>query len=227
MSDTEKPRRTRRKQVANTDEPSTTVTASTTDAPTATIEEPSAAARAMMTSILSEDDIYLFNQGTHYRLYDKFWCSAGGAGRCTGHLFCGLGTKCRVCAVIGDWNNWDAGANPLRQRGFSGVWEGFIPHVGKGMRYKFHIASRYYGYREDKTDPFGTYFEVAPQTAAIIWDRDYTWSDQQWMSERGQRQRSMRRSPSTKCIWDRGGANRKRITVRSITVNWPTSWSSM
>lgn len=189
MSDTEKPRRTRRKQVANTDDPSTTLTASTTDAPTATIEEPSAAARAMMTSILSEDDIYLFNQGTHYRLYDKFGAQPVVLEGIPGTYFAVWAPNAEYVAVIGDWNNWDAGANPLRQRGFSGVWEGFIPHVGKGMRYKFHIASRYYGYREDKTDPFGTYFEVAPQTAAIIWDRDYTWSDQQWMNERGQRQR--------------------------------------
>lgn len=189
MSDTEKPRRTRRKQVANTDDTPTTVTASTTDTPTATIEEPSAAARAMMTSILSEDDIYLFNQGTHYRLYDKFGAQPVVLEGVPGTYFAVWAPNAEYVAVIGDWNNWDAGANPLRQRGFSGVWEGFIPHVGKGMRYKFHIASRYYGYREDKTDPFGTYFEVAPQTAAIIWDRDYTWSDQQWMSERGQRQR--------------------------------------
>ncbi|MGQ9611864.1 1,4-alpha-glucan branching protein GlgB [Chloroflexus sp.] len=189
MSDTEKPRRTRRKQVAKTDDPSTTVTASTTDVPTATIEEPSAAARAMMTSILSEDDIYLFNQGTHYRLYDKFGAQPVVLESVPGTYFAVWAPNAEYVAVIGDWNNWDAGANPLRQRGFSGVWEGFITHVGKGMRYKFHIASRYYGYREDKTDPFGTYFEVAPQTAAIIWDRDYTWSDRQWMSERGQRQR--------------------------------------
>lgn len=189
MSDTEKPRRTRRKQVANTDDPSTTVTASTTDTPTATIEEPSAAARAMMTSILSEDDIYLFNQGTHYRLYDKFGAQPVVLEGVPGTYFAVWAPNAEYVAVIGDWNNWDAGANPLRQRGFSGVWEGLIPHVGKGMRYKFHIASRYYGYREDKTDPFGTYFEVAPQTAAIVWDRDYTWSDQQWMNERGQRQR--------------------------------------
>ena len=189
MSDTEKPRRTRRKQVANTDDPSTTLTASTTDAPTATHEEPSAAARAMMTSILSEDDIYLFNQGTHYRLYDKFGAQPVALEDVPGTYFAVWAPNAEYVAVIGDWNNWDAGANPLRQRGFSGVWEGFIPHVGKGMRYKFHIASRYYGYREDKTDPFGTYFEVAPQTAAIVWDRDYTWSDQQWMNERGQRQR--------------------------------------
>jgi 1,4-alpha-glucan branching enzyme len=152
-------------------------------------EEPSAATRAMMTSILSEDDIYLFNQGTHYRLYDKFGAQPVTIDGVAGTYFAVWAPNAEYVAVIGDWNNWDAGANPLRQRGFSGVWEGFIPHVSKGMRYKFHIASRYYGYREDKTDPFGSYFEVAPQTAAIVWDRNYTWSDQQWMSERGRRHR--------------------------------------
>ncbi len=222
MSDTEKPRRARRKAAASSPEAETatssapetkprrarkTATAdATTGAPSAAAEsvaavtdppatpvapgdEPSAATRAMMHSILSEDDIYLFNQGTHYRLYDKFGAQPVTIEGVPGTYFAVWAPNAEYVAVIGDWNHWDASANPLRQRGFSGVWEGFIPHVGKGMRYKFHIASRYYGYREDKTDPFGAYFEVAPQTAAIIWDREYTWSDQQWMAERGQRQR--------------------------------------
>ncbi|MBO9312817.1 MAG: 1,4-alpha-glucan branching protein GlgB [Chloroflexus sp.] len=189
MSDTEQPKRPRRKQRVPGEDTVPTTVATASDSPMAGGEEPSAATRAMMTSILSEDDIYLFNQGTHYRLYDKFGAQPVTIDGVAGTYFAVWAPNAEYVAVIGDWNNWDAGANPLRQRGFSGVWEGFIPHVSKGMRYKFHIASRYYGYREDKTDPFGSYFEVAPQTAAIVWDRNYTWSDQQWMSERGRRHR--------------------------------------
>ncbi len=189
MSDTEQPKRPPRKQRVSTENTPPSPVATAADSPMAASEEPSAATRAMMTSILSEDDIYLFNQGTHYRLYDKFGAQPVTIDGVPGTYFAVWAPNAEYVAVIGDWNNWDAGANPLRQRGFSGVWEGFIPHVGKGMRYKFHIASRYYGYREDKTDPFGSYFEVAPQTAAIVWDRNYTWSDQQWMSERGRRHR--------------------------------------
>jgi 1,4-alpha-glucan branching enzyme len=189
MSDTEQPTRPRRKQRVPGEDTVPTTVATASDSPMAGGEEPSAATRAMMTSILSEDDIYLFNQGTHYRLYDKFGAQPVTIDGVAGTYFAVWAPNAEYVAVIGDWNNWDAGANPLRQRGFSGVWEGFIPHVSKGMRYKFHIASRYYGYREDKTDPFGSYFEVAPQTAAIVWDRNYTWSDQQWMSERGRRHR--------------------------------------
>jgi 1,4-alpha-glucan branching enzyme len=189
MSDTEQPKRPRRKQRVPGEDTVPTTVATAADSPMAASEEPSAATRAMMTSILSEDDIYLFNQGTHYRLYDKFGAQPVTIDGVPGTYFAVWAPNAEYVAVIGDWNNWDAGANPLRQRGFSGVWEGFIPHVSKGMRYKFHIASRYYGYREDKTDPFGSYFEVAPQTAAIVWDRNYTWSDQQWMSERGRRHR--------------------------------------
>jgi len=189
MNDTEQPKRPRRKQRVPGEDTVPTTVATASDSPMAGGEEPSAATRAMMTSILSEDDIYLFNQGTHYRLYDKFGAQPVTIDGVAGTYFAVWAPNAEYVAVIGDWNNWDAGANPLRQRGFSGVWEGFIPHVSKGMRYKFHIASRYYGYREDKTDPFGSYFEVAPQTAAIVWDRNYTWSDQQWMSERGRRHR--------------------------------------
>ncbi|ACL24978.1 1,4-alpha-glucan branching protein GlgB [Chloroflexus aggregans] len=189
MSEGEQTRRTRRKQATPVTEATAPMTTAEVEHTTTEGPEPSAATTAMMKSILSEDDIYLFNQGTHYRLYNKFGAQPVTIEGVPGTYFAVWAPNAEYVAVIGDWNNWDPGAHPLRQRGFSGVWEGFIPHIGKGMRYKFHIASRYYGYREDKTDPFGSYFEVAPQTAAIIWDREYTWSDQQWMSERGQRQR--------------------------------------
>jgi 1,4-alpha-glucan branching enzyme len=90
-------------------------------------------------------------------------------------------------AVVGDFNDWDPGRNPIGQRGFSGIWEVFIPGIGKGTAYKFHIASRYGGYREDKTDPYASYYEVAPKTASIVWDREYDWQDGDWMRERWQR----------------------------------------
>ncbi len=137
---------------------------------------------------ITDDDVYLFGEGTHYRLYEKLGAHPTEVDGIAGTYFAVWAPNAEYVAVIGEWNGWDPGPNPLKIRGGSGIWEGFVPGVGKGASYKFHIASRYYGYREDKTDPFGSYYEVAPRTASVVWDRDYDWSDGEWMATRGQRQ---------------------------------------
>ena len=63
-------------------------------------------------------------------------------------------------SVVGDFNGWDAGAHPLSPRARSGIWEAFVPGAAIGARYKFHIESRFNGYRVDKADPYGTFHEV-------------------------------------------------------------------
>jgi 1,4-alpha-glucan branching enzyme len=135
-------------------------------------------------SLLSADDVYLFNEGSHFRLYDKM-----GA-----HVIRGAGEQGTYCAVwapnaehvslIGKFNAWDRARNPLRPRGDSGIWEGFTPGLGHGAVYKYHVATRYHGYNVDKADPYAFYAEVAPNTASIVWDLAYSWSDQNWMNER-------------------------------------------
>jgi len=84
----------------------------------------------------------------------------------------------------GGFNGWDKASHPLRPRRNSGIWEGFIPGVGKGANYKYHIASRFHGYRVDKADPFALYSEVPPGTGSIVWDLDYVWGDGEWMENR-------------------------------------------
>jgi len=146
------------------------------------------AAPAGPSPVLTDDDLYLFGEGNHFRLYEKMGAHLITRDGVAGTYFAVWAPNAQYVAVIGDWNNWDPGPNPLQMRDGSGVWETFVPNVGKGARYKFHIASRYQGYREDKTDPFGTFYEVAPQFAAVVWDREYDWSDGEWMRGRGARQ---------------------------------------
>jgi 1,4-alpha-glucan branching enzyme len=136
---------------------------------------------------LTDDDIYLFNEGNHFRLYEKMGAHLTEVDGVAGTYFAVWAPNADYVAVVGDFNDWDPGRNPIGQRGFSGIWEVFIPGIGKGTAYKFHIASRYGGYREDKTDPYASYYEVAPKTASIVWDREYDWQDGDWMRERWQR----------------------------------------
>jgi 1,4-alpha-glucan branching enzyme len=135
-------------------------------------------------SLLTQDDLYLFNEGSHYRLYNKLGAHPLTANGLYGTYFAVWAPNAVQVSVMGDFNHWDKASHALRPRGQSGIWEGFIPGVGRGTIYKYHIISRYQGYQVDKSDPLALYNEVPPRTASIVWDLSYSWGDQQWMTTR-------------------------------------------
>jgi 1,4-alpha-glucan branching enzyme len=133
---------------------------------------------------LTEQDLYLFNQGRDYRAYEKLGSHLTSVGDQRGASFSVWAPNARAVTVIGDFNGWNPLAHPLRARESSGIWEGFIPGVTKGTAYKFHIVSRHNGFVVDKADPFGVLHEKPPRTASVVWDLDYQWSDHDWMQNR-------------------------------------------
>jgi 1,4-alpha-glucan branching enzyme len=139
-------------------------------------------------TLLTEEDLYLFNEGTHLRLYEKLGAHLVTADGVEGTYFAVWAPNAEQVCVMGDFNQWDPASHPLRPRGRSGVWEGFMPGVGKGTLYKYFLRSRYNGYQVSKADPFAWYAEVPPKTASIVWDLEYTRGDQAWMASRGARQ---------------------------------------
>ena len=148
-----------------------------------TIEKHSSAVRHDTTR-LSDQDLYLFNEGSHLRLYDKLGSHPLTANGVAGTYFAVWAPNAEQVFVAGDFNCWNRVSHPLCPRERSGIWEGFIPGVGIGDIYKYHIVSRHNGYRVDKADPLAFYNEVSPKTASIVWDLDYTWGDQEWMERR-------------------------------------------
>jgi 1,4-alpha-glucan branching enzyme len=138
----------------------------------------------MSLSLLTADDSYLFNEGSHFRLYHKLGAHMVSQGEISGAYFAVWAPDAERVAVIGDFNGWDDTRNPLVPKGQTGIWEGFFPGIGKGTLYKYRIASRFHGYRVDKADPFSYFNETPPKTASIVWDLHYDWGDHQWMSER-------------------------------------------
>ena len=135
-------------------------------------------------SLLTDDDLYLFNEGSHYRLYEKLGAHRVSRDGEDGTCFAVWAPDAARVFVMGDFNGWHKTSHALRPRGSSGIWEGFVPGVARGMNYKFHIESRHRGYRVDKADPFALYAEVPPRTASVVWDLDYAWGDQEWMQTR-------------------------------------------
>ena len=136
--------------------------------------------------VLTDFDLHLFREGKHYQLYAKL-----GAHRIThqgirGVSFAVWAPNAARVSVIGDFNRWDERCHPMRSLGSTGLWEIFLPGLGVGRLYKYHIKTRYQGASTVKADPYGFAMEKRPETASIVWDlRRYQWRDEEWMAGRG------------------------------------------
>ncbi|HUP44299.1 MAG TPA: 1,4-alpha-glucan branching protein GlgB [Thermoanaerobaculia bacterium] len=133
---------------------------------------------------LTDWDLYLFNEGSHHNLWEKLGAHMVERDGVAGTSFGVWAPNAEQVSVIGGFNHWDPRAHRLDQRGDSGIWERWIPEIGKGTIYKFHIVSRHGGFRVDKADPFGVHHETPPRTGSIVWDLDYEWNDADWMKNR-------------------------------------------
>ena len=133
----------------------------------------------------SPEDIYLFREGRHARLYEKLGAHYIRTTKGDGVHFAVWAPNASAVAVIGDFNGWQKGAHPLKVReDGSGIWAGLIADIPHGTRYKYHITSQYNGYEVEKADPFGFRMEEAPKTASIVWDINTVWHDGAWMKNR-------------------------------------------
>jgi len=139
-------------------------------------------------SLLTDQDIYLYKEGSHYRLYEKLGSHFLQRDGVEGVYFAVWAPNARMVSVIGDFNGWNPQAHHLSSRwDSSGIWEGFIPGLGNGTVYKYFIHSQFNDYKVDKKDPFAFYCEIPPRTASIVWDLDYLWQDSSWMKNRRSR----------------------------------------
>lgn len=139
-------------------------------------------------SLLTDQDVYLFREGTHVRLYKKLGSHLITHEGVEGVCFSVWAPNAKKVSIIADFNGWNHQSHPLAPRwDKSGIWEGFVPGVKKGTLYKYCVISNNNNYRIEKRDPFAFYSEIPPQTASIVWDVDYTWKDTQWMKDRYQK----------------------------------------
>jgi 1,4-alpha-glucan branching enzyme len=138
-------------------------------------------------SLLSDHDLYLFNEGSHVKLYERLGAHVRTVDGTQGTNFAVWAPDAERVFVMGGFNGWHKESHPLYSRGSSGIWEAFIPNVRPGESYKYHVVSRYHGYQVDKADPFAFHAETPPHTASKVWQLDYEWRDREWMADRGRR----------------------------------------
>ena len=136
-------------------------------------------------SLFTDFDINLFKAGKHYRLYEKFGSHIITVDGEEGTYFAVWAPSAKMVSVIGDFNFWLEGEHQLNVRwDGSGIWEGFIPGVGKGNIYKYKIHSSNNDIRTEKADPFARRCEHPPKTASVVWKDSYDWKDAKWMKNR-------------------------------------------
>ena len=175
-------------------------------APSATQEQGS--------TLLTAYDLHLFNEGKHSRLFEKFGAHVIEHDGRRGTYFAVWAPNADRISVVGDFNGWNPDSHPMNPRESSGAWEAFIPDLGQGTVYKYHLRSRYHMYTVDKTDPYGYYNEVPPKTASIVRDLDYEWGDKDWMRTRQSATSLTRPCRLTKCISVPGCACPRKETAR-------------
>jgi 1,4-alpha-glucan branching enzyme len=135
--------------------------------------------------ILTEFDLHLIGEGTHYKKYEKLGAHLMEINKVQGVFFAVWAPNALRVSVVGDFNQWDGRRHQMRVRGTTGVWELFIPGLDEGTIYKFEVKSKHHGYVGLKSDPYAFYAEVRPDTASIVFDiNKYQWKDQAWMDNR-------------------------------------------
>ena len=140
------------------------------------------------TLYLSNDDLFLFARGEWYRSYEKMGAHPAVADDGThGYHFAVWAPDVQSVHVIGDFNGWDEGANPLTESETGGIWQGFVPGMGDGALYKYLIVTKK-GDKLYKADPYGFYAEKVPGTASRTFDlKGYKWGDGTYMKNRAKR----------------------------------------
>ena len=138
--------------------------------------------------VLTEFDLHLFGEGTHYEQYKKLGAHVREIAGVCGVHFAVWAPNARRVSVVGDFDRWDGRLHPMRSCGGSGVWELFVPELAEGAIYKFEIRPRLGDLPFLKADPYAFEAELRPKSGSKVASLDgYAWDDSAWMRERPRR----------------------------------------
>ena len=163
--------------------------------------------------VITETDCYLFGQGTHYEIYKKLGAHPMTRDGVEGYYFAVWAPHARAVSVVGEFNDWQAEANPCAEIFEGGIWECFIPGPKAGMLYKFLLKSAA-GELLYKADPYARAAEFRPGTASQLTGEpwDYRWKDRAWMQQRAKQNPRQEALSIYEChlgSWRRGDENER------------------
>jgi 1,4-alpha-glucan branching enzyme len=162
--------------------------------------------------VLGPLDDHLLVEGTHRRLYERLGAQIHEHEGVPGVAFAVWAPNASRVSVVGDFNAWDGRRHQMRKRVDSGIWEIFVPEIGRGAVYKYEIVSADGRLLPLKADPFGFGSELRPSTASVVEKTDdFSWTDAEWMAKRGEgepRRRPMSIYEVHLGSWQRGDWNR-------------------
>jgi len=144
--------------------------------------------RPLATLALTDHDVYLFREGTHFRLYEKLGAHIAEANGLTGVRFAVWAPNAYRVFVSGTFNGFSPSSHPMSPVRDSGFWEVFVPGVEEGAAYKYRIVAQDRRSKVDKSDPFGFRHEEPPRSASFVHSLDYKWRDTRWMTARAKKQ---------------------------------------
>ncbi len=170
--------------------------------------------------ILSDFDLHLLAEGTQLRAYEKLGAHPMEIGGAAGVHFAVWAPNADRVSVVGDFNRWDGRAHPMRLLLPHGVWEIFIPGIGRGDLYKFELRAKS-GVVFTKADPYALYFETPPRSASVVWSAGrYEWGDHEWMDGRSRMNGWLDRPMSVYEVhlgsWARGEDGQRYLSYREL-----------
>lgn len=134
--------------------------------------------------ILGEMDLYLYNEGTHYKSYERMGSHLIRHQDVDGVAFAVWAPNAKRVSVVGNFNTWDGRRHLMRPRGSSGVWELFIPGIKEWDIYKYELIGANGDLLPLKSDPVGFAYEMRPKTGTLVYDLStYNWQDEKWVTQ--------------------------------------------
>ncbi len=135
-------------------------------------------------TVINGQDRMRFSSGIHYEIYERLGSHYMEINGVPGVLFAVWAPNAMRVSVVGDFNLWDGRRHPMRRVEDSGIFELFIPNISEGSLYKYEIKMKG-GMVVLKSDPYGYYSELRPNTASIVYNIDnYVWKDKNWLDQR-------------------------------------------
>ena len=135
--------------------------------------------------VLTDFDLYLMGEGTHYQKYEKMGAHLAVIDGVAGVQFGVWAPNAMRVSVVGDFNQWDGRTHSMRNRGPSGVWELFVPGLDEGAIYKYEIRPLVSTLPVMKSDPYAFRSELRPKTGSIVARLDHhQWNDAGWLDWR-------------------------------------------